>query len=258
MRLPIASSLARRSDTAPALPLEYLYHPRRLRLAGTRWHQCRASAAWSLAVWQRLSRTPQLQRTALSFVVGGLDIVDQVFQWAEEFGLRVVLDLHAAPGCQNGFDNGGIMGVCECILTRISLTIPWMCWSVWRSVMQSIRRCTALKCSTNLAGIFLPIAEALQQRCLSANSAPLSARAGDGGVPRCFRNFREYAGFLQEPQVPATWRLISIVTSASRGTTSIWIFSGISARAQWTCVMKPTKSSVSLAIRLLRRVELGA
>ena len=47
------------------------------------------------------------------FVAGGLDIVDQVFAWAKEFGLRVVLDLHAAPGCQNGFDNGGILGVCE-------------------------------------------------------------------------------------------------------------------------------------------------
>ncbi len=47
------------------------------------------------------------------FVVGGLSIVDKVFQWAGEFDLRVVLDLHAAPGCQNGFDNGGILGVCE-------------------------------------------------------------------------------------------------------------------------------------------------
>ena len=24
-----------------------------------------------------------------------------------------MLDLHAAPGCQNGFDNGGILNVCE-------------------------------------------------------------------------------------------------------------------------------------------------
>jgi len=47
------------------------------------------------------------------FVVGGLDIVDKVFDWAEEFGLHVILDLHAAPGCQNGFDNGGIKDVCE-------------------------------------------------------------------------------------------------------------------------------------------------
>lgn len=47
------------------------------------------------------------------YVVGGLRIVDKVFRWAGEFGLGVVLDLHAAPGCQNGFDNGGIAGVCE-------------------------------------------------------------------------------------------------------------------------------------------------
>ncbi|HSB95075.1 MAG TPA: cellulase family glycosylhydrolase [Spongiibacteraceae bacterium] len=47
------------------------------------------------------------------FVEGGIDVLDSAFAWAEEFDLRVVLDLHAAPGCQNGFDNGGIMNVCE-------------------------------------------------------------------------------------------------------------------------------------------------
>lgn len=47
------------------------------------------------------------------FVTDGLDVLDRAFAWATEFGLRVVLDLHAAPGCQNGFDNGGIMGVVE-------------------------------------------------------------------------------------------------------------------------------------------------
>jgi glucan 1,3-beta-glucosidase len=47
------------------------------------------------------------------FVVGGIDILDQAFVWAEELGLAIILDLHAAPGCQNGFDNGGIKDVCE-------------------------------------------------------------------------------------------------------------------------------------------------
>jgi glucan 1,3-beta-glucosidase len=47
------------------------------------------------------------------FVVGGIDILDQAFLWAEDLGLSIVLDLHAAPGCQNGFDNGGIKDVCE-------------------------------------------------------------------------------------------------------------------------------------------------
>ena len=47
------------------------------------------------------------------YVEGGLAMVDKVRQWAEEYELAVLLDLHAAPGCQNGFDNGGIMDVCE-------------------------------------------------------------------------------------------------------------------------------------------------
>jgi glucan 1,3-beta-glucosidase len=47
------------------------------------------------------------------YVEGGIDVLDRALDWASELGLRVVLDLHAAPGCQNGFDNGGIQGVCD-------------------------------------------------------------------------------------------------------------------------------------------------
>jgi glucan 1,3-beta-glucosidase len=39
--------------------------------------------------------------------------VDQAFEWAQEVGLKVLIDVHAAPGCQNGFDNGGLAGVCQ-------------------------------------------------------------------------------------------------------------------------------------------------
>ena len=47
------------------------------------------------------------------YVVGGIETLDHAFDWAREFGLLIVLDLHAAPGCQNGFDNGGIKDVCD-------------------------------------------------------------------------------------------------------------------------------------------------
>jgi glucan 1,3-beta-glucosidase len=47
------------------------------------------------------------------FVEGGIDVLDRALAWATQCGLRVVLDLHAAPGCQNGFDNGGIKDVCQ-------------------------------------------------------------------------------------------------------------------------------------------------
>ena len=45
--------------------------------------------------------------------VSAKEYVDQAFEWAKEVGLDVVLDLHAAKGCQNGFDNGGLSGVIE-------------------------------------------------------------------------------------------------------------------------------------------------
>ncbi|MCF7931310.1 MAG: cellulase family glycosylhydrolase [Acholeplasmataceae bacterium] len=40
-----------------------------------------------------------------------LTYLHRAMQWATEVGLDVLLDLHTAPGCQNGFDNGGIQDV---------------------------------------------------------------------------------------------------------------------------------------------------
>ena len=39
--------------------------------------------------------------------------IERAMLWAEEYDIKVLLDLHTAPGCQNGFDNGGITGVLE-------------------------------------------------------------------------------------------------------------------------------------------------
>ena len=42
-----------------------------------------------------------------------VDYVNKAFRWSEKDDLKVLLDVHAAPGCQNGFDNGGLSGICE-------------------------------------------------------------------------------------------------------------------------------------------------
>lgn len=47
------------------------------------------------------------------YVDGGIERLDRAFDWAEKHGLMILIDLHCAPGCQNGFDNGGIEGVCD-------------------------------------------------------------------------------------------------------------------------------------------------
>lgn len=41
-----------------------------------------------------------------------IEELDNAFDWAEEYGLQILIDLHMVPGSQNGFDNGGISGVC--------------------------------------------------------------------------------------------------------------------------------------------------
>ena len=47
------------------------------------------------------------------FIKGGLDILDKAFDWAEKYNIKILVDLHCAPGCQNGFDNGGLHNICE-------------------------------------------------------------------------------------------------------------------------------------------------
>ncbi len=44
--------------------------------------------------------------------IGCIEELDHAFNWAERYGLQILIDLHTAPGSQNGFDNGGISGIC--------------------------------------------------------------------------------------------------------------------------------------------------
>lgn len=45
--------------------------------------------------------------------IGCIEELDKAFNWAEKYGIQVLVDLHTAPLSQNGFDNGGICGVCK-------------------------------------------------------------------------------------------------------------------------------------------------
>ena len=45
--------------------------------------------------------------------VGCIEYVDKAFDWAEKYDLPIMLDLHTVPGSQNGYDNGGLTGVCK-------------------------------------------------------------------------------------------------------------------------------------------------
>lgn len=44
---------------------------------------------------------------------GCIDYLDKAFDWAEKYDLQILVDLHTTPGGQNGYDNGGITGVCK-------------------------------------------------------------------------------------------------------------------------------------------------
>lgn len=45
--------------------------------------------------------------------IGCIAELDKAFSWAEKYELKILIDLHTAPMSQNGFDNGGLSGVCR-------------------------------------------------------------------------------------------------------------------------------------------------
>ena len=54
--------------------------------------------------WWFLGESPYIE---------SLHFIRRTMEWATEFEIKVLLDLHTAPGSQNGFDNGGITGQLE-------------------------------------------------------------------------------------------------------------------------------------------------
>ncbi|KAJ2403076.1 hypothetical protein GGI23_000215 [Coemansia sp. RSA 2559] len=52
------------------------------------------------------------------FVDGQVPYIERLLGWAREIGLKVELDLHGAPGSQNGFDNSGRRGEPGWLLDR--------------------------------------------------------------------------------------------------------------------------------------------
>ena len=39
------------------------------------------------------------------YTVGGLAYLDKAFEWGKKHGIAIMVDLHAAPGSQNGNDH---------------------------------------------------------------------------------------------------------------------------------------------------------
>jgi glucan 1,3-beta-glucosidase len=55
--------------------------------------------------------------------VGCIDYVDLAFGWARKHGIAVLLDLHTVPDSQNGYDNGGMCGVCKWHLDPVKVEL---------------------------------------------------------------------------------------------------------------------------------------
>lgn len=135
------------------------------------------------------------------YVDGGVHILDRAFDWAEEFGQHVVLDLHAAPGCQNGFDNGGIQDVCEWHTREEYLQHSL---NVLERLAERYRSRPSLHAIEVLNEPRWDIDTSLLKRYTIDGYRRIRkhCRADDVAVVfhDGFRSFREYLGFLQEPE----------------------------------------------------------
>lgn len=135
------------------------------------------------------------------FVTGGIEVLDRAFAWAEELGLRIVIDLHAAPGCQNGFDNGGIKDVCEWhtkpeylqhsldVLERLAERYRG------RPALHGIEALNEPRWDVPtdyLKAYYLQAYERIRKHCPAEEVAVVFH---DG-----FRSWREYLGFMQAPE----------------------------------------------------------
>jgi len=135
------------------------------------------------------------------YVGGGVEVLDQAFDWAEETGLRVVLDLHAVPGCQNGFDNGGIKDVCEwhtlpeyqnyTLLTLERLAERYH----QRPALHAIEVLNEPRWDIPTELLRQYTLDAYQRIRKYCPAGQVAVVFHDG-----FRSFREYPGFLQAPE----------------------------------------------------------
>ena len=135
------------------------------------------------------------------FVQGGIAVLDRAFDWAEQLGLHVVLDLHAAPGCQNGFDNGGIKDVCEWhtqpeyiehsldVLERLAERYHS------RPALHAIEVLNEPRWDIDTALLKKYNTEAYHRIRKYCQAKDVAVVYHDG-----FRSFREYTGFLAEPE----------------------------------------------------------
>ncbi len=135
------------------------------------------------------------------YVEGGIEVLDRALGWAEALGLRVVLDLHAAPGCQNGFDNGGIQGVCEWHTREEYLAHSV---EILGRLAERYRASSALHAIEVLNeprwDIPTPLLESYTLRAYAAIRAHCAPERVAVVFHDGFRSHREYLGFLQPPE----------------------------------------------------------
>lgn len=131
------------------------------------------------------------------YVEGGLAILDNAFGWAERYGLSIVLDLHAAPGCQNGFDNGGIQDVCEWhtkeeYINYSLLTLERLAERYYnRSVLHGIEVLNEPRWDIDTSLLKKYTTEAYHRIRKYCRAEDVAIIFHDG-----FRSFHEYEGFL--------------------------------------------------------------
>lgn len=50
---------------------------------------------------------------SIFYFISCIENLDDLSNWADQYGLKILIDMHSVAYSQNGFDNGGLSGVCK-------------------------------------------------------------------------------------------------------------------------------------------------
>ncbi|TBU22967.1 glycoside hydrolase [Dichomitus squalens] len=92
---------------------------------------------WAVEVWDDVGVDADGQKVAEPFLAKVCwKYVVRVLQWARKYGLRVLLDLHTAPGSQNGFNHSGKSGAINWLNGVMGLANAQRSLDVIRSIFE--------------------------------------------------------------------------------------------------------------------------
>ena len=119
--------------------------------------------------------------------IGCVEELDKAFAWAGKYDLKILIDLHTAPLSQNGFDNGGISGVCKWSQAPEEVEF------VLNVLEKLAKRYGKHKCLLGIEPINEPITEPMWESMdISKRYPPVDVKLAEGSKPNTMEFLHQF------------------------------------------------------------------